>query len=593
MFCAFLWPQLAVLALAIASNCSAEPETYRHGRDFVPYATLRVTVKNIQQSCFLRQSVVINGTSPGPELRLVEGKTTWIRVYNDMDDRNLTMHWHGLTMDVSPFSDGTPQASQWPIPPHHFFDYEIHPKVGHAGTYFYHSHVGFQSVTAVGPLIVQEGGKAPYEYDEEKYILMTDAFNKTDKQIESGLTATPFVWSGESQDVLVNGQGRMLSANCSSSLATIDVKPDRTYRLRFINAAALSFFVLAIQEHKGFQIIEADAQYTKRYKTDFLQMGSGERYSVILKTKGADEVKRDRKKGITNYFIQIETRDRPTLTRSYAILRYIIPRDSTPLPLNPAPPATPPFPVPATVKGFLDYDLRPQRDNDFPTAAQVTRRVTIKVQQLLDGTIIWVQNGIPWYEYTTPTPFLVSLYKGDTSALPDYDRALANNGIDPKTRAFPARIGEVLEIVFQNSGSKAASPGAVDVHPFHAHGAHFYNIGSGPGTYDPAANEKALKGKQPVKRDSTMLFRYENKTEPGGDAGWRAWRLRATQPGAWMIHCHILQHMIMGMQTIWVFGNQSDILTVPRPMIEGYLDYGGDVMGNSTHAPRGVKYFKD
>jgi hypothetical protein len=30
-----------------------------------------------------------------------------------------------MAVAVSPFSDGTPQASQWPIPPSHFFDYEI------------------------------------------------------------------------------------------------------------------------------------------------------------------------------------------------------------------------------------------------------------------------------------------------------------------------------------------------------------------------------------------------------------------------------------------------------------------------------------
>ena len=70
------------------------------------------------------------GTSPGPELRFQEGQTKWVRVYNDMDDQNLTMvghfirflsssftyarhkHWHGLSMAASPFSDGTPQTSQ-------------------------------------------------------------------------------------------------------------------------------------------------------------------------------------------------------------------------------------------------------------------------------------------------------------------------------------------------------------------------------------------------------------------------------------------------------------------------------------------------
>ena len=46
-------------------------------------------------------------------------------------------------MAVSPFSDGTLLASQWPMPPMHFFDYEINIPVSMAGTYYHHGHVGF------------------------------------------------------------------------------------------------------------------------------------------------------------------------------------------------------------------------------------------------------------------------------------------------------------------------------------------------------------------------------------------------------------------------------------------------------------------
>ena len=77
-----------------------------------------------------------------------------------------------------------------------------------------------------------------------------------------------------------------------------------------------------------------------------------------------------------------------------------------------------------------------------------------------------------------------------------------------------------------------------------------------------------------------------------------------------MIHCHILQHMVMGMQTVWVMGNETEILTVPVEHVLGYLEYGGSVVssflrslpvgqrltqicqnGNDTHHPR-VVHFK-
>ncbi|KAK9327557.1 hypothetical protein V1520DRAFT_348503 [Lipomyces starkeyi] len=62
-----------------------------HDQSFLPDITLLVTARNISKGCIERYSVVVNGTSPGPEIRLRGGKTSWIRVYNDMDDRNLTM----------------------------------------------------------------------------------------------------------------------------------------------------------------------------------------------------------------------------------------------------------------------------------------------------------------------------------------------------------------------------------------------------------------------------------------------------------------------------------------------------------------------
>jgi hypothetical protein len=44
-------------------------------------------------------------------------------------------------------------------------------------------------------------------YDGEPIILLTDCLNKSDAEIERGLTYDPFIWSGETQAILFNGQG--------------------------------------------------------------------------------------------------------------------------------------------------------------------------------------------------------------------------------------------------------------------------------------------------------------------------------------------------------------------------------------------------
>jgi len=86
-----LFSSLSFVLLAIVAFVNAIT-TYCHNEDFIPDVILRVTSEVRTQSCLpARDIVLINGTSPGPELHLVEGKTYWIRVYNDMSDQNLTM----------------------------------------------------------------------------------------------------------------------------------------------------------------------------------------------------------------------------------------------------------------------------------------------------------------------------------------------------------------------------------------------------------------------------------------------------------------------------------------------------------------------
>lgn len=60
-----------------------------------------------------------------------------------------------------------------------------------------------------------------------------------------------------------------------------------------------------------------------------------------------------------------------------------------------------------------------------------------------------------------------------------------------------------------------------------------------------------------------------------------------------MVHCHTLQHMIMGMQTVWVMGNASEIMGRVSPgSVEGYLNYGGDAYGNASYDPHVRHHFE-
>ena len=187
-------------------------------------------------------------------------------------------------------------------------------------------------------------------------------------------------------------------------------------------------------------------------------------------------------------------------------------------------------------------------------------------------------------------PYLVGVYQNHSS--PNYELALKHQGYDPSTQTFPAQVGEVLDIVWENNNGPS---GGWDFHPFHIHGEHAYDLGSGNGTYDAVANEKKFASFAPAKRDTTILYRYAESGVPHTTAGWRAWRIRVTEDniGTWMMHCHATAHSIMGMNTVWVFGNSTEILSKfpQEPYVAGYLNFGGSAYGSAKTDPLVYHHF--
>uniref|UniRef100_A0A4E9ENH2 L-ascorbate oxidase n=1 Tax=Gibberella zeae TaxID=5518 RepID=A0A4E9ENH2_GIBZA len=578
-----------------------------HDDTFKPDYVLEATLDDIKINCVSRSSIVFNGTSPGPTIYLQEEQTTWIRVYNKIPDNNVTVHWHGLSQRAAPFSDGTPLVSQWPIPAGQFFDYEIRPEIGDAGSYFYHSHVGFQIVTAFGALIVRDARKPEYKYDGDIPLLVGDNYAAEDEVIEQGLLADPFKWSGEPQAITIQGNSGNKSfyeapdSSCMPHVVHVD--PGKTYRLRFISATALSMIKLGIEDHENLTVIEADGSYTKPAKIDHVQVSPGQRYSYLMKTKTSKEVCGGDK---SQYWIRYESRDRPKVISGYALLKYRCDKNQK---LPKSLPETSPIELSNSTADYLEYALEglSEKNNQaFPRLSEVTRTVVIQINQILttgayvngtlNGTVAWAQNGLPWKENVQAerrqVPYLIQIYENGTT--PNYTLALEHHGFDPETKAFPAKVGEVLDIVWENNNGPT---GGWDYHPMHVHGYHVYDLGSGNGTYNATENEAHFENFTPVLRDTTNLYRYAVKGVPHHTAGWRAWRIRITEEniGAWMMHCHIAQHQVMGMATVWVFGDAEQIrgkFPAP-PYTQGYLTYGGSAYGTEDDQPWVNEYYSD
>jgi len=133
-------------------------------------------------------------------------------------------------------------------------------------------------------------------------------------------------------------------------------------------------------------------------------------------------------------------------------------------------------------------------------------------------------------------------------------------------------------------------------HPYHVHGHHFYNLGSGYGTFDPVANRQDLNLKNPIRRDVHLLPPatpcQASDVDPGNEPSkpciidpaicgspnpcakynpqlggvtpsWTAFRLEADHVGTWLSHCHIVAHFNLGFGWVVRVTDETDKIEVP------------------------------
>ncbi len=257
-------------------------------------------------------AIGINGTVPGPLIRLREGQTVRLTVDNRLDEDS-SIHWHGLL--VPPQMDGVPGISFPGIPARSRFTYEF--PIVQSGTYWYHSHSGMQEPAGVyGPLVIDPVGADPIQSDREHVITLSDhsplhphtVFRKLkqqggyfnyQKQTLNGLIgrrdqplSERMAWGGMRMDptdvsdvtgstyaYLVNGYG-------PRDNWTALFRPGERVRLRVINASAMTTFNVRIPGLK-LTVVAADGLPVRPVAVDEFQIGVAETYDVIV-TPGDD-----------------------------------------------------------------------------------------------------------------------------------------------------------------------------------------------------------------------------------------------------------------------------------------------------------------
>lgn len=256
--------------------------------------TLYYERANLTPDGFLKSVITVNGLFPGPPIRTAVGDTVYINVFNRLpDNATLSIHWHGISQEGSPWADGTAGISncELEIGSNHTYIFETNE----SGTFWYHPHShnpkSSRADGGYGVFVVEESPleRSKLNYDEERTIILSDWYHKSAPLIVAGLNSfgKGFIWPGNGDAILLNGVGMCTSTeigcNNKNNKVYIDVKPNKIYRLRILNAASLSYFNIAISNH-DLTIIKAGTTITKQTVLNSLDTNSGERFDVLIKT---------------------------------------------------------------------------------------------------------------------------------------------------------------------------------------------------------------------------------------------------------------------------------------------------------------------
>ncbi|KAK3018967.1 hypothetical protein RJ639_003386 [Escallonia herrerae] len=488
----------------------------------------------VQRLCHEQVITAVNGSLPGPTLRVREGDTFIVHVFNK-SPYNLTIHWHGVFQLLSGWADGPEFATQCPIRPGHSYTYRFNI-TGQEGTLWWHAHVQWLRATVYGALIIRPRAGHSYPFPKpyrEFPIVLGEWWNANVIDVENqGLAsgAAP----NNSDAFTINGLPGDLYPCSSNHTYTINVVQGKTYLLRIVNAALNNQLFFKIANHR-MTVVAVDAAYTTPFVTDVVVVAPGQTTDVLL------------------------TADQPPGSYYMAALPYAsaagVPFDNT------------------TTTGIIVYDgakksapLLPALPafNDTPTAHKFFSNLTGLVhgpfwapvpRKIDEHMFVTVGLGLlacggnatcggplgqrlaasmnnASFQFPTKLSMLEAFFNNVdgiyTADFPDqpplmFDYTNPNNSFNQSiimtkksTSVKKVKYNSTVEIVLQNTALVG-----IENHPIHLHGYNFYVLAQGFGNYESVNGPKKFNLVNPQERNTIAV--------PVG--GWAVIRFRANNPG--------------------------------------------------------------
>jgi FtsP/CotA-like multicopper oxidase with cupredoxin domain len=440
-----------------------------------------------------------NGQHPGPLIEVARGATVVVQFRNGIDQPS-AVHWHGVRLDNR--FDGAPGVTQDPVAPGATFTYVV--RFPDAGIYWYHPHVREdiqQDLGLYGNILVRPEAPGYYAPVNREQVLMLDDLLLGAEGVASfGAESPTHALMGRfGNTMLVNGEPRY----------DLTVRRGEVVRFYLTNASNARLFNVSFAGARMKVVASDVGKFEREEWVSSVVLAPAERYVVDV------EFARPGRAAFVN---RVEALDHMFGTYSPEVDTLGVVRVGDAL-------AVPRYATEFEVlrrNADVAAEMAPLRSlfDSPPVHSLVLSMRTRGLPAAVSNMLIGINAALEWNDGMAMMNWVATGREVEW-VLRDADTGKENMAIDWRFRA-----GQVVKIRVFNDPSSSHAMG----HPLHLHGQRFLVV-SRDGV--PATNL--------VWKDTAII--------PAGETVDLL--VDMANPGRWMIHCHIAEHLGAGMMGVF------------------------------------------